>query len=313
MDAERDTLATFKQQLCAIVVTYNRCACLRKTLAALEPFGIDVLIVNNASTDDTAAYLETLPKAAPWHLLTLPENIGGSGGFAAGMRWAIKQGYQWLWVMDDDVLPLPGILEVFARHAAPRTCLNPSKRTAEGDIFEFEGAINAQTLHRRRLPHATVFREAEAVPCTTACFEGMCVSADLAQEIIEPWADFFIAWDDILFGMLAAQRGRNLYLKAFGIQKQFDKTATLAGGLRYHSSLFGRYYHLRNFLFTSRYLREHNLGGRFIWPRYAYEWCKACALTLLEGRIRGVKLLILAWWRGLHRDTTPPPKEALCN
>lgn len=290
----------FRSEVCAIVVTHNRRASLARTLEALRPFGVDVAVVDNASSDGTRALL----RETPWvRTLPLAENLGGSGGFAAGMRWACAKGYRWLWVMDDDVVPLPGALEAFARHARPGVCLNPSKLTAKGEVFEFEGGLHWPTLRRRRLPHAKVFRTAEAVPCETACFEGMFVDARLAEGLIAPWQDFFIAWDDILFGLLAAKAGTNLYLKDFCIRKQFDKVRPLIGRLRSHSSPMGRYFHLRNFCLVIRYVRQRGWGGRLAWFRFAYEWAKACALTLLEGNAAGVRLLVLAWWHGIHGNT----------
>jgi GT2 family glycosyltransferase len=72
-----------------------------------------ILIVDNASTDDTAGCLDS----AGWlndpcvELLTLEKNIGGAGGFAEGMRHALEQGAEGLWLMDDDGYPANDSLE----------------------------------------------------------------------------------------------------------------------------------------------------------------------------------------------------------
>lgn len=295
----------FRESVCAVVVTHNRLACLKRTLAALRPFGVATVVVDNASEDGTGEWLRGVPGV---EALTLPENRGGSGGFAAGMRWAIARGFAWLWVMDDDVAPLPGALEAYARHAAPGVCLTPSKLTARGEVFEFEGRLDWRTLRRRRLPHAEVFAAADAVPCETACFEGLFVDARLAAGCIAPWERFFLAWDDILFGMLASKVGRNLYIRDFCVQKQFDKERPLIGALRYHSSLPGRYFHLRNFCLVIRLVRARGWGGALAWFRYAAEWAKACALTLVVERDwRGARALVLAWWQGIHGDLGGAP------
>ena len=36
------------------------------------------------------------------------ENLGGAGGFSAGVRCAFERGASWFWVMDDDVTVMPG-------------------------------------------------------------------------------------------------------------------------------------------------------------------------------------------------------------
>lgn len=292
---------TFRKGVCAVVVTHNRLACLKRTLGALRGFGVATVVVDNASNDGTGAWLREVGAET----LTLPRNVGGSGGFAAGMRWAITRGFDWLWLMDDDVEPLPGALAAYARHAAPGACLTPSKLTATGAVFEFEGRLCWRTLRRRRLPHARVFAGGrEAVPCELACFEGLFVDARLAAGLIAPWERFFLGWDDMLFGMLASKAGRCLYIRDFCVRKQFDKERPLVGRLRYHSSLLGRYFHLRNFCFVIRLVRTRGWGGGLAWARYAYEWAKACALTVLAERDwRGVRLLALAWWHGVRGDT----------
>ena len=290
------------RMVCAIVVTHNRRSYLCTLLNVLVSLDVDVLVVDNASSDETS---ETLRFFRSIHVLYLSKNRGGSGGFVAGIRWACAKGYQWLWLMDDDVVPLPGALEVFAAYAKPGACLNPSKLTAAGKIFEFEGKIDWRTLKRRRLPHAQVFQNRDIVPCNTACFEGLFVDAHLAESLLTPWQNFFIAWDDILFGMLASKAGTNLYLKQFCIQKQFDREKPFIGKWRYHSSLFGRYFHLRNFCLVRNYLRRHGLGGDRARLQFAYEWLKALILTLvIEHNPKGVWFLFLAWWHGTRGDVT---------
>lgn len=37
-------------------------------------------------------------------------NLGGAGGFNAGMKYAYAQGYEYVWIMDDDAYPTPSAL-----------------------------------------------------------------------------------------------------------------------------------------------------------------------------------------------------------
>ena len=46
------------------------------------------------------------------HYVRLSENSGGAGGFHEGMKQAIEAGFDWLWLMDDDVLVAPDALAV---------------------------------------------------------------------------------------------------------------------------------------------------------------------------------------------------------
>ena len=71
-----------------IIVTYNRLSLLRECLlnvfSQTVPFH-RILVVDNHSTDGTAQYLDSLeyPELTVLHL---PENIGGAGGFARGLK-----------------------------------------------------------------------------------------------------------------------------------------------------------------------------------------------------------------------------------
>ena len=64
----------------AVVVTYNRRELLEKTLAGLEaqerPLD-HIVIIDNASTDDTADYLAARPFTVPHTVKRLAENTGG--------------------------------------------------------------------------------------------------------------------------------------------------------------------------------------------------------------------------------------------
>ena len=91
----------------AIVVTYNRSEKLATCLTKLreQSVAVDVLIVNNDSTDDTLEVCQPFLEESGWRVITLDSNKGGAGGFAAGMKAAYEAGYEYLWLMDDDTYP----------------------------------------------------------------------------------------------------------------------------------------------------------------------------------------------------------------
>ncbi len=67
-----------------------------------------VIVVDNASGDGTAAMVrDRFPDV---DLLELPRNIGGAGGFSAGMARALAGDPGLLWLLDDDTVPEPGAL-----------------------------------------------------------------------------------------------------------------------------------------------------------------------------------------------------------
>lgn len=107
-------------KICAVIVTQNRRALLEKCVHALRAQSYplsSILIVDNASTDDTPTWLATQTD-----LQSITQaNGGGGGGFHTGLCAALANDCEWVWCMDDDVLPEPNALEMHARaiHARP--------------------------------------------------------------------------------------------------------------------------------------------------------------------------------------------------
>ena len=110
------------EKVIAVVVTYNRQKLLSECITALrnqtrKPDAI--LVVNNGSTDDTEAWLQSQPD-----LITITQkNLGSSGGFNTGISWAYKNSYTWIWCMDDDGYPKEDALENILAPALDMLCL----------------------------------------------------------------------------------------------------------------------------------------------------------------------------------------------
>ena len=104
----------------AVVVTFNRLEKLKTVLESLQSqtrVPDQLIIVNNASTDGTAKYLEefardfSMKDRINLNVVTLPEKVGGAGGFSAGMRKGYELGADFVWIFDDDGYPQPKALE----------------------------------------------------------------------------------------------------------------------------------------------------------------------------------------------------------
>jgi dTDP-4-dehydrorhamnose reductase len=69
-----------------------------------------IIVIDNGSSDGTADMLQQ-----NWtgrvHTYVLSHNIGASGGYSAGMRIAYAEGADFIWAMDDDVIPAADALE----------------------------------------------------------------------------------------------------------------------------------------------------------------------------------------------------------
>ncbi|MEX3314609.1 glycosyltransferase family 2 protein [Sulfitobacter sp. PS-8MA] len=99
----------------AVIVTFNRSNKLMKVLDALMAQSMCpdiVLVVDNASTDDTSELVKARAKDSPSiRYLKLSKNVGGAGGFHAGMKAAYQMGAQYFWISDDDAYPEPDAIK----------------------------------------------------------------------------------------------------------------------------------------------------------------------------------------------------------
>ena len=265
------------KDVCLVIVTHNRLQNLRVAVDAAKAnaAAADILVVDNASADGTGAWLAEQDGI---FVLSHAENLGGAGGFASGMEWAFERGYEWIWVMDDDVVPLPGGLDALLRHGRNFPCVQPSKLDAMGRTFEFDGAVDERSLRRSKLAHGKVFARTDHVPCNATCFEGLFLNRRAIEEVGYPDARFFVGWDDIHYGMRLARKFPLVYVADFCVQKQFDKEKAFAFGRRWlSSSPESRARHLRN---MRRVIEMEKLGWRAR-LQYVREWAKAKALDAM--------------------------------
>lgn len=98
--------------VCAVVVTRDRRELLEGCLERLQTQTRRpdlVLVFDNASSDGTREWLNQLGELV--RPVRSEENLGGAGGFAAGLAAAHAEGFDWIWLMDDDTWPEPTALE----------------------------------------------------------------------------------------------------------------------------------------------------------------------------------------------------------
>lgn len=106
--------------ICAVVVTYNRKELLKECITALlsQSTLVDVMIIDNASTDGTEQELETWKSKGQIQYYNTGSNLGGAGGFHYGIKKAMMGSYEYLWIMDDDTIPRVDTAEQLNKAAA---------------------------------------------------------------------------------------------------------------------------------------------------------------------------------------------------
>ena len=206
----------------AVVVTFNRAALLERVLAALagQTRPPDhIVVVDNASTDGTAAVLAARPEVEH---VRLGRNTGASGGFAAGIARALAGPATHLWIMDDDAIPAPDALALLLRvlRASGKAVAVPRRQYAEALVTPeavSAGQIPADGVLRREHvldDAAEAFRPPGPVqdaggvawhPVDVFTFEGPLATRAAAEAAGPPDPGLFISADDTLFSVAIAR------------------------------------------------------------------------------------------------------------
>lgn len=307
---------------CIVVVTFNRSHLLSQLLDSIiemEPKPGHVVVIDNASTDDTTAVVEGYRARIGTELVyrRLEENTGGSGGFSAGVETAYQLGAEWIWVMDDDVAVIPDGLARMGAWTDRFQVIQGRRYDYDGSEFYWQYRI----AERMQIPipfAPSGFDAAGYKPMNSGCFEGMFIHRDIVQQIGIPDPRFFIYWDDQTYGWLASQVAEPVIVDEFVLNRTRE-IQQLDMGIRHFnaSSDTYRYYIMRNRGYLKQYQKAYGnyspvLFGLGTAATFAKELLR---LTFVERKVRGTSNL----WRGLRdasrvaRDKTWQPMPALEN
>lgn len=187
-------------KIVAIVVTYNRKKLLRENIEALlnQSFSqLDIMIIDNASTDGTYEYISDLAKNyGKVKYYNTGKNLGGAGGFSLGIKKACEKGYEKIWIMDDDTIPQTTALEELVK---ADKLLNGDYGFLASTVLWTDNSWNKMNLLRTDPWH--VFEqnnliEKGIVPINRASFVSLLINAKAVFEMGLPIKEFFIWSDD---------------------------------------------------------------------------------------------------------------------
>lgn len=191
--------------ICVVICNFNKQDFVLGAIASVQQTAADIadiLVVDNASTDQSVALIRDQFPCI--RLDVLPVNIGGSGGFAHGMREAQQAGYRYIALLDNDAVVLPGTLagmmDLLASQdnlgvVGPAICKMDNPDVVQevganvlGDSVYFE-------LNHARQSYADVSHDMLECDYVPAC----CLMT--RREVIEKIgvfdSEFFLYWDDI--------------------------------------------------------------------------------------------------------------------
>jgi len=233
------------ETVAVVVVTYNRADLLPRMLdglAAQTRPPDAVIVVDNASTDDTRAVLDARTDL-PLHVTTTETNLGGAGGFHLGVRSAYDAGFDRVWLMDDDVVPAPDCLAVLM--ASDEDCLIAVREDLAGTLIE-KAAVdfdlrNPLAIRPKRAAVDGVYPDRASMPercqVENVSFEGFMASRRVIERIGFPDPEFFIFYDDAEYAVRARRAGFTIWALRDAVlvrQLDFNQQHDLAGWKGYY-------------------------------------------------------------------------------
>ena len=231
------------ESVAVVVVTFNRADLLERMLDGLlaqEHRADAVIVVDNASTDHTAEVLVRATERAelPLEVITSAENLGGAGGFHAGVRAAYHRGFDRIWLMDDDVVPATDCLAVLM--ASDEDCLMAVREDLTGALCE-KAALRFDLTNPFSVRPKTAMVEStyatrsampERVALENVAFEGFMIRRRVVERIGLPDPSYFIFYDDVDYALRAREAGFRIWgLRDAVLVRQlgFDQQHDMAG------------------------------------------------------------------------------------
>lgn len=190
-----------KPRIAAVIVTYNRLEMLKDAIKAIEEQTVlpQIIIVNNGSTDGTYEYLNHTEGIT----VINQENIGGAGGFYTGMKFACENGFDFVWVMDDDVLPAKNALEVLYNDYV---CLSATENVGFlcSRVVSNSGEVaNVPVIDLKSNPTGYAdwgkYLDKGIIRVESATFVSVFIPTKVIEKVGLPYKEFFIWGDDTEF------------------------------------------------------------------------------------------------------------------
>ncbi|MBC7915844.1 MAG: glycosyltransferase family 2 protein [Pyrinomonadaceae bacterium] len=189
-------------KIAAVVVTYNRLELLKECLNNLrqQTRKLDtILVIDNSSTDGTSDWLQQQDDLN----VIVQENGGGAAGFYRGMKEAYEMGFDWIWVMDDDVEPsvtcLEEMLEANLSYNNAFDVLQPHRKFKDKEVdwhygtkFNFTNPFQPHAVEHFNVSHL----EERIKKFVSFPFEGPMFSKKVLEKIGFAEKRFFIWFDD---------------------------------------------------------------------------------------------------------------------
>ncbi|BAA29510.1 glycosyltransferase family 2 protein [Pyrococcus horikoshii] len=341
-------------KISAVVVTFNRKKLLLECLNALrnQTYPLDaIFIIDGPSTDGTpealleCGYIKELPpKKGNWswetknviyspinnkpikvYYVRLYKDVGGSGGFYEGVKRAYEEGYNWIWLMDDDAEPREDALEKLIRYMnLPGViALAPTVIRPTGEISKPHRGI---LCFKKIFPMIQIpldeskYKSNQPVQIDFVSFVGPLIKRDAIKIVGFPKKEFFIHHDDVEYSIRLRTVGK-IYLIPDSViihKENIKKTSLIKkrflGKTIYripYNKLWKTYYGTRNLTYLGRIYSKSKFKFYF---KLLKRWAVSVGAIILfdDHKIKRIQFITSAYLDGLRgKFDNEKPKRIL--
>jgi GT2 family glycosyltransferase len=235
------------------------------------------MVMDNASIDGTREMVYAKFARHPFvTYCNLNANLGGGGGFYHGCRMAVDQGYDWVWLMDDDCVATKECLEKLVHGINdPKNVYSPIILSIEDKktvLWGIKAKINSGNLEVTTLP-----------------FNGFLIHRNSLQTLGFPHKEFFIYGDDTEYNMRAKASGKKVIMVTNSIMYHPYKNVK---GLKIHKMFLNKlwtYYKLRNAIIIYKRYRYVSINQVIMFAAAALFYMLTINFNYLELWFEGLK------------------------
>ncbi|YCI30617.1 glycosyltransferase family 2 protein [Erwinia sp. PK3-005] len=207
----------------ALIVTFKRKELLAKVISGViqQSHKVNkIIIVDNNSNDGTQELVKDIQSASDIKIdyYNTGENLGGAGGFSYGFQKAMQETFDYLWIMDDDLLPSVNCLEVMVASANENKIIQPIRYNLDGSCAEYSPTkFDLSSPFIMRPKKETVLDKVaeknineKEITIDGIPFEGPLIPHKVINRIGLPDKNFFIFYDDLDYAIRARKAGFNI-------------------------------------------------------------------------------------------------------
>lgn len=256
------------KKVTALIVTYNRVNKLKEVIYKYLSSNIySVVIVDNASTDDTSEFLSNLSDKRI-QIITLSKNTGGSGGFHTGLKYIheVLCDYEWVIIQDDDAYPDVDKLNEFIEAAElikadvlmsavyyPSGKISDMNKPGYLPFKDFRQSIKTFLRGNKGFHIPDDFYLSKSVhEVDFASFVGLFVSKNVIEKVGYPEKEWFIYGDDLDYSISITRANYKIYFNPNLIFLHDCESLNNTGKEKLYTALWRVYYTYRNGLIVYR-------------------------------------------------------------